>query len=88
MFLSVCCFSIFDQVLWNLRLFLVSMVIFFDRITLFKSKLGLQNGYKLSTGPFFVEKVRNITGLYLNPPDKAMVMCVKEKSQIQALDHT
>ena len=38
--------------------------------------------------PFFIEKVRDITGLYLNPPDQAMVLCVDEKSQIQALDRT
>jgi putative transposase len=44
--------------------------------------------FKLSTDPFFVEKVRDIVGLYLNPPDKALVLCVDEKSQIQALDRT
>jgi transposase len=37
--------------------------------------------FKLSTDPFFVEKVRDIVGLYLNPPDKALVLCVDEKSQ-------
>lgn len=47
-----------------------------------------QRHFKLSTDPFFVEKVRDIVGLYLNPPDKAMVLCVDEKSQIQALDRT
>jgi putative transposase len=47
-----------------------------------------QKHFKLSTDPFFVEKVRDIAGLYLNPPDKAMVLCVDEKSQIQALDRT
>jgi len=47
-----------------------------------------QHHFKLSTDPFFVEKVRDIVGLYLNPPDKAMVLCVDEKSQIQALDRT
>lgn len=45
-----------------------------------------QKYFTLSTDPFFVEKVRDIVGLYLNPPDKAMVLCVDEKSQIQALD--
>jgi transposase len=44
--------------------------------------------FKLSTDPFFVEKVRAIVGLYLNPPDKALVLCVDEKSQIQALERT
>jgi len=47
-----------------------------------------QKHFKLSTDPCFVEKVRDIVGLYLNPPDKAMVLCVDEKSQIQALDRT
>jgi len=47
-----------------------------------------QRHFKLSTDPFFVEKVRDIVGLYLNPPDKAMVLCIDEKSQIQALDRT
>ncbi len=44
--------------------------------------------FKLSKDPLFVEKVRDIVGLYLNPPDKALVLCVDEKSQIQALDRT
>jgi len=47
-----------------------------------------QRHFKLSTDPFFVDKVRDIAGLYLNPPDKALVLCVDEKSQIQALDRT
>jgi len=47
-----------------------------------------QKHFKLSTDPFFVEKVRDIVGLYLNPPDKAMVLCVDEKTQVQALDRT
>jgi transposase len=44
--------------------------------------------FKLSTDPRFVEKVRDIVGLYLDPPDRALVLCVDEKSQIQALDRT
>jgi len=44
--------------------------------------------FKLSTDPFFVEKVRDIVGLYVAPPDRAVVVCVDEKSQIQALDRT
>lgn len=47
-----------------------------------------QRHFTISTDPFFVEKVRDIVGLYLNPPDKAMVLCVDEKSQIQALNRT
>lgn len=44
--------------------------------------------FKLSRDPLFIEKVRDIVGLYLNPPEKALVLCVDEKSQIQALDRT
>jgi transposase len=44
--------------------------------------------FKLSTDSQFVEKVRDIVGLYLNPPEKALVICIDEKSQIQALDRT
>jgi transposase len=44
--------------------------------------------FKLSTDPLFIEKVRDIVGLYLNPPDKALVLCVDEKTQIQALDRS
>ena len=44
--------------------------------------------FKLSKDPLFIEKVRDIVGLYLNPPDRAAVLCVDEKSQIQALDRT
>jgi len=44
--------------------------------------------FKISPDPLLVEKVRDIVGLYLNPPDRAMVLCVDEKSQIQALDRT
>jgi putative transposase len=47
-----------------------------------------QRHFKLSNDPFFVEKVRDIVGLYLNPPENALVLCVDEKSQIQALDRT
>jgi transposase len=53
---------------------------------------GLQphraESFKLSKDPLFVEKVRDIVGLYLAPPDKALVLCVDEKSQIQALDRS
>ena len=44
--------------------------------------------FKLSTDPFFVDKVRDIVGLYMNPPDSALVLSVDEKSQIQALNRT
>jgi transposase len=44
--------------------------------------------FKLSTDPLFVKKVRDIVGLYLSPPERAVVLCLDEKSQIQALDRT
>ena len=47
-----------------------------------------QKHFKLSTDPFFVERLRDIVGLYLSPPENAVVLCVDEKSQIQALDRT
>jgi transposase len=53
---------------------------------------GLQphrrESWKLSRDPLFVAKVRDVVGLYLNPPERAVVLCVDEKSQIQALDRT
>jgi transposase len=51
-------------------------------------KPHLTRTFKLSNDPKFAEKVVDIVGLYLNPPDKAVVLCVDEKSQIQALDRT
>ena len=54
----------------------------------FGLKPHLSRNFKLSTDPHFVEKVRDVVGLYLDPPDKALVLCVDEKSQIQALDRT
>jgi len=53
---------------------------------------GLQphrsQAFKLSPDPLLVPKVRDIVGLYVNPPEHAVVLCVDEKSQIQALDRT
>ena len=54
----------------------------------FGLKPHLQDTFKLSHDPFFVEKVRDIVGLYMNPPDHALVLSVDEKSQVQALDRT
>jgi transposase len=51
-------------------------------------KPHLVNKFKLSNDPKFVEKVTDVVGLYLAPPDRALVLCVDEKSQIQALDRT
>jgi hypothetical protein len=44
--------------------------------------------FKLSTDPQFIDKVRDVVGLYVDPPEKALVLCVDEKSQIQALDRS
>lgn len=54
----------------------------------FGLKPHLTETFKLSPDPLFVEKVRDIVGLYVNPPEGALVLCVDEKSQIQALDRT
>ncbi len=54
----------------------------------FDLKPHLQDSFKLSTDPLFVEKVVDVVGLYHDPPEKAVVLCVDEKSQIQALDRS
>ena len=54
----------------------------------FGLKPHLRETFKLSTDPYFVEKVRDVVGLYLDPPDRAVVLCVDEKSGTQALDRT
>jgi transposase len=54
----------------------------------FDLKPHLTDGFKISTDPLFVAKVVDVVGLYHDPPDKAIVLCVDEKSQIQALDRS
>lgn len=54
----------------------------------FGLKPHLHESFKLSTDPFFTEKVRDVVGLYMAPPERAIVLCVDEKSQVQALDRT
>jgi transposase len=54
----------------------------------FGLKPWLTDTFKLSEDPMFVEKVRDVVGLYMNPPDHAVVLCVDEKTSIQALDRT
>ena len=51
-------------------------------------KPHVTKGFKVSNDPKFEEKVTDIVGLYLNPPERAVVLCVDQKSQIQALDRT
>lgn len=57
-------------------------------ISLFGLQPHRSKTFKLSNDPFFVEKVRDIVGLYMSPPDNALVLCVDEKSQCQALERT
>jgi transposase len=54
----------------------------------FSLKPHLVDTFKLSSDPLFIEKVRDVVGLYLDPPERALVLCVDEKSQIQALDRS
>jgi len=54
----------------------------------FALKPHLVDTFKLSNDPQFIDKVRDVVGLYLDPPERAVVLCVDEKSQIQALDRT
>src|SRR5690606_10741797 len=57
-------------------------------LSLFGIKPHRTQSFKLSTDAFFIEKLRDVVGLYLNPPDNALVLCVDEKSQVQALERT
>jgi putative transposase len=57
-------------------------------LSLFGVQPHRTRSFKLSTDPFFVDKLRDVVGLYLNPPDNALVVCVDEKSQCQALERT
>jgi transposase/DNA-binding CsgD family transcriptional regulator len=54
----------------------------------FRLKPHLTEGFKLSGDPQFIEKVRDVVGLYLDPPERALVLCVDEQSQVQALDRS
>src|SRR5574342_404576 len=54
----------------------------------FRLKPHQSETFKLSSDPLFIEKVRDVVGLYLDPPEKAVVLCVDEKSQVQALDRS
>jgi transposase len=81
-----------DATHWSTRSMARAMNVSQTAVTRIWRAFGLQphrqQTFKLSTDPLFVEKVRDIVGLYLDPPLKAMVLCVDEKSQIQALDRT
>jgi transposase len=77
---------------WSSRLMAKELGLSQTAVVRIWNAFGLQphrrENFKLSTDPHFVAKVRDIVGLYLNPPVNAIVLSVDEKSQIQALDHT
>ena len=77
---------------WSVRTFAAATGVSKSTAARYFALFGVQphraKSFKLSNDPFFVEKVRDIVGLYLNPPDKALVLCVDEKSHIQALERS
>lgn len=77
---------------WSTRLMAAETGLSQNAIVRIWHAFGLQphrvENFKFSKDPQFVEKVRDIVGLYMNPPDRAMVLCVDEKSQVQALNRT
>ena len=81
-----------DATQWSLRSMAKASGLSHTTIRRIWQAFGLQphraETFQLSGDPRFVEKVRDIIGLYLSPPDRAVVLCVDEKSQIQALDRT
>ena len=81
-----------DATHWSTRSLAREMGMTADAVWRIWRAFGLQphrsETFKLSADPLFVEKIYDICGLYLNPPERAVVLCVDEKSQIQALDRT
>ncbi len=79
-----------DATHWSTRSMAVAMGMSQTSISLIWRAFGLQphraESFKLSSDPLFIEKVRDVVGLYLDPPERAVVLCVDEKSQIQALN--
>ena len=79
-----------DETQWSVRSMGAETGLSKDAVHRIWRTFGLQphrqNHFKLSTDPFFVDKVRDIVVLYMNPPGHAVVLCVDEKSQIQALE--
>jgi transposase len=77
---------------WSTRLMAEQTGLTQNAIVRIWHAFGLQphrvENFKFSKDPQFVEKVRDIVGLYLNPPDRAIILCVDEKSQVQALNRT
>ncbi len=79
-----------DATHWSTRSMAAEMGMSRTTVNRIWNTFGLQphraESFKLSTDPFFIEKVRDVVGLYLDPPERAVVLCVDEKSQIQALN--
>ena len=77
---------------WSCRLLAAELKVGHATIARAWRRYGIQpwrrETFKFSTDPELEAKIRDVVGLYLNPPDKAVVLCVDEKSQIQALDRT
>lgn len=77
---------------WSTRLMAAQTGLSQNAIVRIWHAFGLQphrvENFKFSKDPQFVEKVRDIVGLYLNPPDRAIVLCADEKSQVQALNRS
>ncbi|MRD49086.1 IS630 family transposase [Caenimonas koreensis DSM 17982] len=77
---------------WSVRAVAAETSISKSSVQRYFQIFGLQphrtEGFKLSTDPFFIEKLRDVVGLYMSPPDNALVICVDEKSQCQALERT
>ncbi len=77
---------------WSVRAMAAETAISPTSVHRYFKLLGLQphrsETFKLSTDPFFIEKLRDVVGLYLSPPENALVLCVDEKSQCQALERT
>ena len=81
-----------DATHWSIRSMAAKVGVSRSTVNRVWRAFGLQphrsETFKLSTDPLFIDKVRDIVGLYLSPPANAVVLCVDEKSQIQALDRT
>jgi transposase len=81
-----------DATHWSTRLLAAEMGMSQSAISRIWRAFGLKphllDSFKLSNDPQFIEKVRDVVGLYLNPPDAALVLCADEKTQVQALDRT
>ena len=77
---------------WSVRTVAAKTAISKTSVARYFQLFGLQphrtEGFKLSNDPFFIEKLRDVVGLYLSPLDNALVICVDEKSQCQALERT